>query len=273
MRITSSSPELTAAHDSTSDTWVCLLNGPQVTRGARPIAIPEASQRLFAYVALHDGGIDRRAAAGVLWPDCTESRAAGNLRSALWRLRAADADLLTSDGHRLALDSDAAVDVRLIHRWARRVIEGSAEAEDLDLAHLDACLAELLPGWYDDWVVFERERLRQRLLHALQRLTLGLAAKGDFPKAVEAAVYAVRLEPLRESAQRALIAAHLAGGNLVEARRALDRYAALLRSELGAEPPESLTLMVADAWVHRDGPSLHPRVADTAVGDGRFGRH
>ena len=57
---------------------------------------------------------------------------------------------------------------------------------------------DLLPGWYDDWVVFERERLRQRLLHALEMLSLRLVRQGRFGEAVEAALL-VHAEPLRES--------------------------------------------------------------------------
>jgi len=50
----------------------------------------------------------------------------------------------------------------------------------------------------------------------------------------------VHLEPLRESGQKALLLAHLAEGNQVEARRALDAYARLLRSELGLRASSEL---------------------------------
>jgi hypothetical protein len=69
---------------------------------------------------------------------------------------------------------------------------------------------ELLPGWYDDWVLLEREPLRQRVLHGLEALSRHLVRAGRFAEAVEAAMVAVAVEPLRESAQRALVTAHLA---------------------------------------------------------------
>jgi DNA-binding SARP family transcriptional activator len=211
------------------------------------VDIPEASQRVVAYVALHGGAVDRRVVAVRLWPDSPESRAAGNLRTALWRLRSTDQALLTTDRHRLRLSADTAVDVKAVLHWTTRVIDGPANEHDLDLRHLDACDGELLPGWYEDWVIFERERLRQRVLHALEVLTERLIAADRGPDAMEASLCAVRLDPLRESARRALIQAHLATGNLVGARHALDDYTQLLRDELDVAPPVALTHLVVSA--------------------------
>jgi len=75
---------------------------------------------------------------------------------------------------------------------------------------------ELLPGWYDDWVIVGRERLRQRLLHAVETLSRELVRGGRCAQAVEAALVVVNAEPFRESAHRVLIEAHLAEGNWVE---------------------------------------------------------
>ena len=91
-------------------------------------------------------------------------------------------------------------------------------------------------GWYDEWLLLERERLRQMRLHALEALAEQLVIAGDLPAAVHAALAAVAIDPLRESAHRALIRAHLAEGNRVEALRQLARLRHLLREELGVEP-------------------------------------
>src|SRR4051794_41986047 len=65
---------------------VHVLGGLSLTWEGRRLAVPPGSRRLLAYLALHPGGVDRRMAAGVLWPEVEDGRAAGNLRSALWRL-------------------------------------------------------------------------------------------------------------------------------------------------------------------------------------------
>ena len=59
-------------------------------------------------------------------------------------------------GQRLALDSCVVVDLRESETLAQRILGGSAD-EDLDV-DLVALGGDLLPGWYDDWIVFERER-------------------------------------------------------------------------------------------------------------------
>jgi DNA-binding SARP family transcriptional activator len=86
---------------------------------------------------------------------------------------------------------------------------------------------ELLPGWYDDWVLLERERTRQRLLHALEALSREHRAAGRCAEAVEAALVAVNAEPLRESAHRELLESHLAEGNWVEAMHNVRRLSAV----------------------------------------------
>jgi DNA-binding SARP family transcriptional activator len=211
--------------------------------GGRPVVLPESSARVLAYVALHGGGVSRREAAGALWPNGGDERAGGNLRSALWRLRGGPAQILSCDKAWLRLAPDVVVDVDELGAWAQRLVSGRAGPDDLRRPDLfpDTCL---LPGWYDDWVVFARERLRQRMLHALEALSRLLADAGRLGEAVDAAMAAIVLEPLRESARRVLIEAHLREHNEVEARRAFADYARLLRAELGVAPSSDLASLV-----------------------------
>ncbi len=122
------------------------------------------------------------------------------------------------------MNDDVAVDAELVGAWAARLISGTMHPDGLVIMPSWAEALDLLPGWYDDWVLLERERLRQRVLHALEALSRHLVAAGRIAEAVEAAMTAVGVEPLRESAQRAPVTAHLAEGNRVEARRCLTTY-------------------------------------------------
>ena len=229
-----------------ADMVVRLFGGPYVTAGRRRQEVPEGSKQLLAFVALRRRRVDRRHAAGTLWPDGDEERAAGNLRSALWRLRRAGIDVLLADKWSLALRPDVAVDAHLMDQWATRLIDGTASTADLAVSPSWAEVLEFLPGWYDDWVLVERERLRQRMLHGLEELSRSLASAGRFADAVEAAIVAIGAEPLRESAQRVLIEAHVAEGNLSEARRIWQEYRDLVHRELGVDPSDAL-LTVLDA--------------------------
>ena len=66
----------------------------------------------------------------------------------------------------------------LVCDWATRLMDGSATQADLCVANWRNDAMELLPGWYDDWVIFERERIRQQLLHALEILSRRLVSRG-----------------------------------------------------------------------------------------------
>src|SRR4051812_2517977 len=82
---------------------VRLVGGPSVSVGAGRHAVPEGSKRLLAFVALERGTVERGRTAGVLWPTVEDGRVAGNLRSALWRLRGAGIDVLVTDKLTLSL--------------------------------------------------------------------------------------------------------------------------------------------------------------------------
>lgn len=238
-----------------------LFGGPYVTLANIRQDVPEGSKRLLAFVALLRKRIERRHAAGTLWPQGGDRRAAGNLRSALWRLRGTGLDILVADKWSLRLCEDVEVDVHLVGEWASRVIDGNTQDGDLAVSPSWIDALDLLPGWYDDWALMERERLRQRMLHALDALSRHLADAGRFADAIDAAMLAVSAEPLRESAQRTLIEAHMTEGNVVEARRAYQRYRQLVRIELGVEPSHDLLTIV------RSPPGQPPPIAGTALRD------
>ena len=228
---------------------VHLFSGPYVTVGTKRQEIPEGSKQLLAFVALRRRRVERRHAAGTLWPFGNDERAAGNLRSALWRLRRADINVLAADKWSLVLRAHVIVDLHVMDQWATRLIQGTAAGPDLDISPSVSEALDLLPGWYDDWALMERERIRQRILHALEALSAHLASLGRFGEAVDAALLAVSAEPLRESAQRALIEAHIAEGNLTEARRTFLLHRDLVRRELDVEPSSDLSALV---YTHKD---------------------
>lgn len=222
--------------ETTAGPLVRVLGGLALSHGHRPVVVPPGSRRLLAYLALHPDGVDRRAAAGALWPTVCDGRAAGNLRSALWRLQQVGCPLLDAGPLDLRLADDVVVDLAAVQAWATRVIAGDARDDDLAVDPGRIGELDVLPGWYDDWVLAIRDRLRLRLLHALEALSVLLLRAGRPAEAVEAVHAAVLVEPLRESGQRALIEAHQAAGDWVAARRQYDAFRGLLRREVGVEP-------------------------------------
>lgn len=226
---------------------VSLFGGPSVIVAGRHVDVPEGSKRLLALVCLGHGHLERRRVAGILWPFGNEVRAAGNLRSALWRLKGCGIEVVESDKVSLWMRPGTVVDVDLLRDWAARLIDGRPQPDDLDLNRWHADYLELFPGWYDDWALFEREHQRQLLLHALEALARELSARHRHAEAVAVAMTAVAAEPLRESAQRVLIEIHLGEGNLGEARRAYRVFREIALRDLGVEPGAPLLALVAES--------------------------
>jgi len=230
------------------DVRLTLLSGFECAFDGRPVPLAPSGQRLIAFLALQDRWIPRSLCAGTLWPDSPEVHAAANLRSVLWRLNVSPHPLVDTSRSDLRLASSVWVDVHEMTRSAERLFVAAGPHGEDDDAALDVDRtsfgADLLPDWTDDWVMVERERLRQLRLHALEVLCDRLTVARRFGEAVQAGLAAVKAEPLRESAQRSLIRAHLAEGNLGEAVRQYRSFRQLLHEELGVEPSPELEDLV-----------------------------
>jgi len=135
------------------------------------------------------------------------------------------------------------VDVRELSDWVYRVLDPRVDIDDLTVLD-DRLGGDLLPGWYEDWVLLERERLGQLRAHALEVVAQRLAEAGRHGLAVQAAYAAVRAEPLRESAHRTVVRVLIAEGNLAEAMRVYQRFRGMLREELGIAPTPQMTRLV-----------------------------
>jgi len=216
-----------------------LLHAFELRCDGRLVNLPRSAQRLLAFVALHEHPLQRVYVAGTLWIDATDDRAGASLRSSLWRLNRPGHLLVEATSTHLRLAPDVDVDLRRALAVAHRLLDGSADAADLDAGEEVLC-GELLPDWYDEWLLFERERFRQVSLHALEAVAERLVHAGEVARALEAALSAVRSEPLRESAHRVLIRVHLAEGNRIEALRQYELCRRLLRDRLGVEPSSQL---------------------------------
>lgn len=223
---------------------VSLLNGFRVVRDNEPIGLPLSAQRLVAFIALFERPIPRLQVAGTLWPDTPEMYSSGSLRSALWRLRGSACALVRATKQHLELDRRVRVDFREASHAAERLVAGNTDA-DRNVLELLREPGDLLSGWYDDWVIFERERYRQLRLRALESVCQSLTEAGRFAEAVQVGLTAVMSEPLRETSRRGLIQACMAEGNYAEAHRQYRSYRQVLKDELGLEPSPRIDALVA----------------------------
>jgi DNA-binding SARP family transcriptional activator len=222
---------------STEVEWLSLrlLGGFRVDTSTGVLDVPASAQRLVAYLALQDRPVTRRQLAGVLWPETDEERSAANLRSTLWRAHRSGARI-TANRELMWLDPEVEVDVQVVARYAADLTDSGRGPPGIPSGlRFDH---DLLPGWYEDWVVEEREHVRQLMLRSLALLVPALISDGRVADGVELAQQAVRLEPLCETSHRTLIAAYLAAGDRARALRQFHDHADLLRTELGLDPSD-----------------------------------
>lgn len=222
-----------------------LLGGWSLRDDGADVAMSSGGQRLLAFLALR-GRTQRDYVASVLWPDNDDQSALANLRTTLWRVRRRAPGVLVGTPHEIDLGPRVAVDVHgLISAGRRLMREDTASPVDwAEIGHSLARHAALLPGWYDDWVLAERERLQQLQVHALELAAERLVQSKQLGIALEVAQAATVVEPFRETAHCAVIKVLLQQSNTAQAVRHYQRYEELLNRELGIEPSSDLRDLV-----------------------------
>ncbi|MGW0809048.1 AfsR/SARP family transcriptional regulator [Nonomuraea sp. NPDC002799] len=229
-----------------------LLKGFALLVGDTRVTLSSSAQRLLAFLALQDRPRTRTYVAGTLWPEATTPRANANLRSSLWRALRTGHRVIEASAHEMALATNINVDIHAAVAHAHRLLDKSCLCDDiLNRQTRDDLSGDLLPEWSDnEWVLIEQEQFHQLRLYALEAMAKRLTAAGRDGEAVAAALAAVRAEPLRESAHRALIDAHLAAGNRAAAQHQYEQCRRILLDELGLEPSAMLRHLLSQPSAH-----------------------
>lgn len=227
--------------------WLGLLGSLDIGRDADRVQLPLGAQRLLALLALHEGGVHRAVAAERLWPRSRRTRAAANLRSALWQgRRIGDRTVIECSGPRLRLAPAVTVDLRKVLAEARPINDIDQVAHHVDEPEkiITSLSRELLPDWSDEWLLLERERWDQVRLHTLETLALNLMSLEKYLAGLQAAFAAVAIEPVRESAHRAVVEIYIAQGNSACALKHYQHYRGLVQRELGVTPSRQMNELV-----------------------------
>jgi DNA-binding SARP family transcriptional activator len=223
------------------------------------------AQSLLAYLVLHAGTPQRRERlAGLLWPDRSDVSARRNLRTALWHIRkvlgdekAAAGGYILSDGITTTFNQESAywLDVS--------ALEGAAEAGRTSTALIEIVSlyrGELLPGFYDDWVVLERDRLETVFEAGMVRLLGLLLAEERWSDVLAWSGRWIAFGQAPEPAYRALMAAHAGLRDLPSVARVYSRCQEALREELGVEP-SAATVTLYEALIRGESPAgLAPQI-------------
>jgi DNA-binding SARP family transcriptional activator len=226
---------------------VSLLGGFELCVNGENIELPHSAQRLISFLAVNRGALMRMFVAGSLWTGASEAKANSSLRSVLCRLRPRSAVIHATSTH-LSLAPSVKTDLADWGDVVHRLRDDAVAPLPADVIALTDA-GELLPDWYDDWLIVERERVRQRRVHSLEAVCMRLTEAGRYAEAIEAGLAAVAVEPLRESGHVAVMHVHLAEGNLVEASRQYEQLRDLLRENLGTQPSLHVHRLLRDAHV------------------------
>lgn len=214
---------------------VSLFGAFRFVVAGQEVRLPDTGAHIIAYICLTPRRqVHRDHLAELLWPDRPRDRGMANLRAALWRLPAAVRAVVHSSRGVLSLQPDMTIDTDLLDRPPETLAP-----------LLDRLSAPLLPGWYDEWVLVERERLEMRRIEALERLAWHRLGSSMFAEAIDIALTALASEPYRESLHRVIIEAHIGERNYSEARRHLGWLTSLLASELGVAPSSATRGLLA----------------------------
>jgi predicted ATPase/DNA-binding SARP family transcriptional activator len=241
---------------------VRLLGAFEISHGGKTIAITSRpAQSLFAYLILNAGALHRREKlAGLLWPDSLEETARENLRHALWRMRKAfpttvAAEYVRSDDLSIGFNASALywLDAAEVEK-----LNETTSADSL-IATLSVYRGELLPGFYDEWVVLEREHISSLFEHHMARLMSMLQEQKRWLDLLDWGERWIRLGQKPEPAYRALMVAHAAHGDLSKVAVTYERCVKSLR-ELGIQPSEQTRALYQSLKTEK--PSLR---TDTAV--------
>ncbi|HXV42097.1 MAG TPA: tetratricopeptide repeat protein [Anaerolineae bacterium] len=195
------------------------------------------AQRLLVYLLLHRHmPRPRQSIAFTLWPDSTEEEALGTLRRALSEVRAtlpplAEADWLTATPRELGWNSNAP---HWLDLEAFEQLIGQTTPAALHQA-VTLYRGDLLPEWDEEWLLVERERLRQIFSETLERLVVLLEAERDYRAAISYAQRLLRYDPLREETYQLLMRLYALSGDRTGALRVYQTCVAVLKRELDVE--------------------------------------
>src|SRR5215510_7901846 len=205
---------------------VRLLGKFEIKRGQKLITISSRpAQSLFAYLILSAGTSHRREKlAGMLWPDSLEETARENLRHALWRMRKA---LESASSARFLHADDVMIGFKESPEYwldtsALEKVGDDVSADEL-VAVLSSYEGELLPGFYDEWVISEREHLNSIFEHHMARLISLLREENRWQEILDWAERWIKFGQKPELAYRALMTAYAAQGDMSKVAATYER--------------------------------------------------
>src|ERR1041385_1921618 len=216
-----------------------LLGQFDVRSDGKRVAISSRSgQSLLAYLALTAGTSHRREKlAGLLWPDTSDETSRKNLRQELWRIRKAiSTEQTTAEDYLLADELTLTFNPEADY-WldVAQMEKPSHDLQSLS-SNLSLYQGELLPGFYEDWILLERERIQTVFESKMEQLIEQLVVAERWTAVQEQAERWLGLGHAPEAAYRALMLSYSARGDMAKVGATYQRCVDDLQDQFGVEP-------------------------------------
>jgi len=225
-----------------------------VQREGRIVAGFEARrvQELFCYLLLNRRHpCSREVLASLFWGDCSTAQSKKNLRQVLWQLQSAlktEAKMDTksflyvdADQLQINMNADFWLDVNAFEQIWNKVKR--VQGKDLDAAGVqmlrNAVLLHqggLLEGNYEDWCLYERERLLNICIAMLEKLMEYSEVHREYEAGLAYGTRSLIFDRTRENTHRWLMRLYYLLGDRTAALKQYQHCKAILNEDLCAQP-------------------------------------
>ena len=248
-------------------------------------------QDLFGYLLINRGRAHPREALAVnLWADNDTHHAKKHLRQTLWELQTA-LDAGSSSGHPQIILADPDwiqlnpnvslwIDIAAFEQAYCLLTASSHRFFDETYFPTLYAAAELYTGQlmetcYQDWCLFERERLHGMYVTLVDRLIEICEARQEYPAALALCTQVLRYDRARERTHRQLMRLYYLAGDRSAALRQYHRCIAILKVELDVEPAQKTTTLYERIRLDQEdrilsansGSSRRPPASTSALGE------
>ena len=238
---------------------VCGPDGQAVTMPTRKC------RGLLAYLCQAQGrDVPREELAALLWPRRSETQARASLRQELAVLRkvlagAGIVGVTTGKDRVRFVPQTGVIDTVEMERLLDRPTDREAWRRAAQL-YRGAFLGDLnlRAGPFEDWLWLERQRLKNRMLEALQRLLDHDLSGDDAERAIATTDMLLTIDPTHEQAYRAKMRLLRRSGRRAEALQLYRHCVDILRRELDADPSLETTMLADRIRTASDTPANHP---------------
>ncbi|MCB0223521.1 MAG: hypothetical protein KDI02_07530 [Anaerolineae bacterium] len=253
-----------------------VLGQPHVTLDSQAVTGfgTAKTEALFYFLAVTGQAQTREVLADLFWGEMDEGKAKRNLTKSLSTLRKLVDPYLIIERQTVAFNSDATVRLDAADFETRLSAQDSTSNPNTLKQAIDLYQGDFLEGIYvkdslpfEEWVINQREHLRELMLDGLETLVNNYLNENDFENGLHYANRLLETDPWRESAHRQMMTLLARSGQRNAALAQYDTCRKILDEEFGVEPTAETTALY-ERLKTADAPPPHnlPPQPDAFIG-------